>query len=184
MTVNQKRDFDCSLAQPITVASGQHFSETNFKLDADSDGDALPDSLENTTCTDPYDTDTDDDGILDGWEDMNHNGVVDPGETDPCNADTDGDGIQDGTELGYTSDDIGPDTATAIFQPDLDPSTATDPLKKDTDGDGINDGEEDANHNGRVDPGETDPTIPDQESESMLFPIKTKDGKTTIIYLE
>ena len=126
---------------------------------ADSDGDGLPDILEDSYCTDPNDADTDDDGILDGVEDANHNGVVDIAETDPCNVDTDGEGIQDGTELGYTLGDIGSDTDINIFQPDLDPLTTTDPLNVDTDGDGLSDGDEDANHNGRVEKnlGETDP---------------------------
>jgi hypothetical protein len=123
----------------------------------DSDGDGLIDSIENTTCTDPNNADTDNDGIPDGVEDANLNGILDPGETDPCNLDSDGDGIQDGTELGYTLDDIGADTDTSVFQPDLDPNTTTDPLNKDTDGDSLNDGAEDLNHNGRVDQGETDP---------------------------
>ena len=126
-------------------------------IPCDSDGDGLTDELENTICTDPNDADTDNDGIPDGVEDVNHNGVVDTGETDPCNIDTDGDGIQDGTELGYALNDIGPDTDTGIFQPDLDPTTTTDPLDEDTDDDGLLDGEEDANHNGRLDSGELDP---------------------------
>ena len=104
-----------------------------------------------------YLEDSDEDGILDVVEDANHNGVVDSGETDPDNPDTDGDGIQDGTELGYTSADIEPGTDTAFFLPDLGPSTQTDPLNPDTDRDGLKDGHEDANHNGRVDLGETDP---------------------------
>lgn len=123
----------------------------------DTDGDGLPDSIENMTCTDPNDADTDDDGIMDGAEDSNHNGLVDADETDPCNVDTDGDGIQDGTELGYTMDDIGSDTDTNLFQPDLDPATTTDPRNRDTDGDRFDDGDEDINHNGRVDEGEDDP---------------------------
>ncbi|RJP43619.1 MAG: PKD domain-containing protein [Desulfobacteraceae bacterium] len=123
----------------------------------DTDGDGIPDDIENASCTNPYDADTDDDGIPDGVEDANQNGIVDAGETDPCNPDTDGDGIQDGTELGYTLDDIGPDTDTDIFQPDLDPASQTDPLEADTDGDGYIDGDEDINHNGRVDIGEGDP---------------------------
>lgn len=126
----------------------------------DTDGDDLPDSLENTTCTDPNDADTDDDGISDGIEDVNHNGVVDPGETNPCSIDTDGDGIQDGTELGYTLADIVPDTNTGVFQPDLDPASKTDPLDVDSDEDSIPDGMEDANYNGRMDAGETDPSDP------------------------
>ena len=125
----------------------------------DSDGDGLPNALEIGTCADPLDADSDDDGILDGTEDQNHNGLVDAGETDPCNVDTDGDGLQDGTELGYTLGDVGADTDTSVFQEDLDPATTTDPLKEDTDGDRWQDGREDANHNGRVDPGERDPNV-------------------------
>ena len=130
----------------------------------DSDGDGLSDTLENTTCTDPFDADTDDDGISDGAEDVNKNGVVDPGETDPCSVDSDGDGIQDGTERGITEPVPDPDgdghllgTDTNVFIVDADSDTTTDPLNKDSDDDGAWDGTEDANHNGRVDAGETDP---------------------------
>ena len=123
----------------------------------DTDNDGIRDGIEGATCTSSNDADSDDDGILDGNEDANHNGVVDRNETDPCDGDTDGDGIQDGTEVGYTLGDIGPDTDTNIFQPDLDPITTTDPLLADSDGDGRNDGVEDANHNGAIDLGESDP---------------------------
>jgi len=116
----------------------------------------------------------------DGVEDANHNGVVDYGETDPCDIDTDGDGIQDGTELGYTLADIGPDTDTDVFQPDLDPSTTTDPLNSDTDGDGLSDGQEDTNHDGAVNNDERDPAHKDNtfgpDSASItnpFFPINT-----------
>ena len=123
---------------------------------ADSDGDGLSDAFERTTCTQPQDADTDDDGIPDGVEDADRNGVWDAGETDPCDMDTDGDGIQDGTELGYTPADTGPDTDTGIFRPDLDPGTTTLALDADSDGDGWADGEEDTNGNGLLDEGETD----------------------------
>ena len=109
---------------------------------ADPDGDGLINQIEWAGCTDPNDGDSDDDGIMDGVEDANHNGIVDPGETDPCKADTDGDGIQDGTELGYTLDDIWGDTDLTIFIPDSDPLTTTDPTNADSDGDGYPDGEE------------------------------------------
>ena len=36
-----------------------------------------------STTTDPLDDDTDNDGLLDGEEDANHNGEVDDGEKDP-----------------------------------------------------------------------------------------------------
>jgi len=138
---------------------------------ADSDGDNLPDLLEDSICTESYDADTDDDGISDGVEDANRNGLVDTGETDPCLTDTDGDGIQDGTEIGLTQDDIGPDTDTGVFIPDADPSTTTDPLNVDSDGDGFLDGEEDLNHNGVVDGNETDPNTADQRKAMPWIPL-------------
>jgi hypothetical protein len=91
-------------------------------------------------------------------EDLDDNGVVDPGETDPLNWDTDGDGLSDGLERGLTAPE-GQDTDTTSphWQPDADPSTRTDPLSADTNGDTIPDGQEDTNANGSVDEGESDP---------------------------
>jgi hypothetical protein len=137
----------------------------------DSDNDSISDDVENSSCTDPYDADTDDDGITDGVEDSNQNGVFDTGETDPCDLDTDGDGLQDGTEMGLTSAEIGPDTDPSVFIPDEDPATTTNPTNNDSDGDLIPDGVEDINRNGRVDAWEPDPTqatvdvIPDLDDD-------------------
>ena len=126
----------------------------------DTDGDGIPDTIEDGsgTCLSPTDDDSDDDGILDGNEDLNRNGVWEEaeGETNFCDADTDDDLILDGTEIGLASPQ-GSDTDPAVFVADLDPATTTDPLDDDSDGDGELDGEEDANQNGRVDAGETDP---------------------------
>jgi hypothetical protein len=108
-----------------------------------------------------YLEDSDEDGIDDVSEDVNHNGKVDEGETDPQNPDTDNDGLQDGTELGYTLQDVGPGTDLSFFKPDLNPATTTDPLNADSDMDRRKDGDEDRNYNGRMDPGETDPNSPD-----------------------
>jgi hypothetical protein len=111
--------------------------------------------------TNPNDADSDDDGISDGDEDANANQIQDSGETHALKGDTDGDGIQDGTELGMTQLVVAPSpllgTDVNIFIPDADPATTTDPLDADTDDDGISDGDEDMNHNGYVDPGESDP---------------------------
>jgi len=133
----------------------------------DTDGDGLPDLVEADWCTDPYDADTDDDGISDGAEDENHNGVADPGETHPCRTDTDGDGLQDGTESSITEPVEDPDgdgpllgTNTDVFVPDADPFTGTDPTDDDTDDDGFTDGQEDTNYNGRLDAEETNPSDP------------------------
>ena len=136
----------------------------------DSDGDGLSDAQEDGMCTSPLDADTDDDGIFDGVEDANQNGVVDTGETNPCDPDSDGDGIQDGTEFGLIGIDVGPDTDLAIFIPDADPATTTNPTLADSDGDGISDGDEDINKNGRVDPGEGDPNAQDDMTEPKAMP--------------
>ena len=52
------------------------------------------------------DPDDDNDGLLDIEEDVNGNGIVDPGETDPLNADTDGDGTDDGYEVRIGTDPL------------------------------------------------------------------------------
>ena len=75
----------------------------------DSDGDGLPDDIEDVYCTDFNNPDTDNDSISDGVEDANQNGIVDAGETDPCNADTDGDGIPDGWEVANSLDPLAKD---------------------------------------------------------------------------
>ena len=125
------------------------------EFDADSDG--ISDDVENAIlCLDSTDDDSDDDGILDGREDANRNGIVDAGETDPCNSDSDGDFLPDGLEVGLTAPE-GTGTEPGAADWDQDPATTTDPLQADTDGDGLVDGEEDANANGMVDPGENDP---------------------------
>ena len=155
--------------------SGSAYIFNLFPDPEDHDGHGLPDDLENSGRTDTNDADTDDDGIIDGMEDVNHNGVVDNGETNPCSVDTDGDGIQDRTELGYTLSDIGPDTDTNVFQPDMDDTTTTDPLDEDSDNDGLLDGQEDANHNGEVDGGETDPNVSDRPKAMPWIPLLLLD---------
>jgi hypothetical protein len=105
------------------------------------------------------DPDTDDDGLLDGTEDADGNGIVDPLETDPADFDTDGDGLSDGLESGLTAPEGG-DTDPAVFTADADPNSTTDPLVVDTDGGTVSDGIEDTNQNGAVDPDERDPNDP------------------------
>jgi len=157
-----------STSSPQKLYAGTSFGGVwSREIEIDSDSDGLPDDLENANCTHVDNQDTDNDGIMDGFEDVNRNGIVDLDETDPCDIDTDNDGVQDGTELGYALDEIGPDTNTVIFQPDLDPATITDPLLADTDGDSILDGIEDVNHNGIVDTEETDPNKPDTDDDGL-----------------
>ena len=148
----------------IIVKAADGFGGTDFfnitlTVVADADGDGLSDELEALMGTASDDKDTDDDGIPDGSEDSNHNGIVDEGETNPLSIDTDGDGIQDGTESGLSSDDISSDTDTSVFIPDNDGSIDTDPTLADSDGDGLSDGLEDYNQNGSIDSCEPDPSI-------------------------
>lgn len=93
---------------------------------ADSDGDGLGDYEEIYLLhTNPASKDTDGNGIEDGDEDTDGDGLTNLEElahkTNPAKADTDGDGLSDGEEI---------DTY------------RTDPLKADTDGDGLSDYEE------------------------------------------
>ena len=85
----------------------------SYCVTLDSDGDGLDDPTEYTLGTDPFDADTDDDGLTDGIE-------VDSLGTDPLDTDTDDDGLTDGDEVAFE----------------------TDPLDTDTDDDGLTDGDE------------------------------------------
>jgi len=73
---------------------------------ADQDSDLLGDACDSA----PANPDRDDDGLLDGQEDENHNGIVDLGETDPDNRDTDGDVFSDGAEVAAGSDPLDPNS--------------------------------------------------------------------------
>lgn len=149
-----------------------------WRLEADQDGDGVFDRFETGACPDATDADSDDDGLADGSEDTDLDGVLDDTETDPCNADTDEDGLADGLERGLTAgvpdpDGEGPLTGTApeAFMPDSDPASMSDPRLADTDGDGHADGVEDANRNGALDPGESDPTDPmSQPADPEVIP--------------
>jgi uncharacterized repeat protein (TIGR01451 family)/MYXO-CTERM domain-containing protein len=128
-------------AQPATLA-------------VDVDGDGLDAAQETARGTAADDADTDDDGVLDGAEDM----------TDPLDPDSDDDGLADGTELGL--DCAHPDTspAAAVCVADGDAgATTTDPTLADTDGGGRADGDEDADHDGVIDAGEGDPRDPSDD---------------------
>ena len=104
----------------------------------DTDGDGLTDGEEvKIYGTDPNNPDTDGDGLTDGDE-------VHKYHTNPRLADTDGDGLTDGEEvLKYHTDPLNKDTdGDGISDYDEIHKYHTDPLKKDTDGDGLTDYEE------------------------------------------
>lgn len=103
----------------------------NPDLFQDSDGDGLSDEDElQIHNTDPFNPDSDNDGLPDGWE-VQYN-------LNPNNPDTDGNGVLDISE---DQDNDGLKNFDELFL-NLDPNNG------DTDGDGISDGEEDTDGDG------------------------------------
>ena len=125
----------------------------------DTDGDGLFDDEEAVIGTDPNDADTDDDGVPDGQEPSLTEDTDGDGLVSALDPDSDNDGLYDGTELGLDCSNPATNTAAGHCIPDADGgATTTDPLDADTDDGGVTDGNEDADHDGAVDAGETNPT--------------------------
>jgi methionine-rich copper-binding protein CopC/ribosome biogenesis SPOUT family RNA methylase Rps3 len=137
---------------------------------------------ENDGTSDLSDEDDDNDCLSDLDEDLNRDGIVDPGETDPLDLDTDADGLQDGTESGvgavtlrgeviFAGTDcstIDPNTPQCCLDAD-NGNTTTDPLDPYSDTDSLVDGYgEDLDLNGAIcgdtdldgNPSPTDPNLP------------------------
>ncbi|WP_136688982.1 vWA domain-containing protein [Halorhabdus amylolytica] len=151
------------------------------------DGDGLPDTYErNVTGTDPLDPDSDstvvsgdqaDDGVIDGDQDFDADGLDNVDEYafggDPLSKDTDGDGLTDGFELDdsqtmpFVEDTDGDGTPDAAEDPDQDgltnreeQSAGTAPRRADTDDDRLNDSRELALG--------TEPTDEDTDDDGLL----------------
>ncbi|MDI1430623.1 DUF3344 domain-containing protein [Polyangium sorediatum] len=130
----------------------------------DTDGDGLSDELEGFLGSDPMDADTDDDGVIDGKEPNPAEDTDGDGIKNVVDPDSDNDGLPDGLELGLDCSNPATDPAANICKPDADMgATTTSPINADTDHGGIADGVEDANGDGAVDGGETDPNDPSDD---------------------
>lgn len=127
---------------------------------SDIDGDGLSDDFETSIGSDPMDADSDDDGVPDGREPNPADDTDGDGIINVLDPDADGDGLFDGTELGFDCMGTQTDPGKNNCIPDADGgATTTSPVDPDTDDGGVVDGTEDANHNGQIDSGETDPTV-------------------------
>ena len=133
-------------------------------LQVDTDGDGLNDNLEFTPgCPFVNDADSDDDGLQDGWEDRNRDGVWDfdysqlghsdssapltysdtASETNPCDCDTDHDGLLDGEEEGQFGTTITfQEVSTIVGDPGTTTQQTIAALDDDIDNDGLSDYEE------------------------------------------
>lgn len=115
----------------------------------DLDGDRLPNRYEVNTLIPfalPVLPDTDLDGVPDGEEDLDGDGLANLGEmefgSDPLTADSDGDGLIDGDESYQGTDPRQGDTDRDGLSDDSEVFLGTDPTHEDTDGDGKADGNE------------------------------------------
>lgn len=114
----------------------------------DTDGDGLNDYIEIFQLgLDPTNTDTDANGILDGDEDSDEDGLKNLYELEhtlePWNEDTDGDGVSDGDELvRYKSNPLLEDTDGDSLLDGQDIKLGFSPLKKDTNDNGVTDDRE------------------------------------------
>ncbi|WP_438017691.1 DUF3344 domain-containing protein [Sorangium sp. So ce315] len=154
---------DTNLDGAIDAGEGDPNDPADDVPPVDTDGDGLSDALEETIGTDPDDADSDDDGVLDGDEPNFSDDTDGDGLINALDPDSDNDGLFDGTELGLPCDNAATDAGAESCIADADPTTTTNPLDPDTDDGGVPDGTEDANHNGAIDEGETDPNNGDDD---------------------
>jgi hypothetical protein len=139
----------------------------------DTDGDGLSDGLEMQLGTNPNDADSDDDGVPDGQETNPAEDTDGDGIINALDFDSDDDSLFDGTEMGLDCSNAATDASKNHCIPDADKgATTTNPLDPDTDQGGVRDGVEDANHNGLIDEGETDPNnVADDNAAPTKFSV-------------
>ena len=189
----------------VTI-SGEAIQSNTVKADGllDSDGDELTDTMEYWIGTDPFNPDTDGDGLPDGYEvyhtltnplekDSDQNGVIDSLEdpdqdgltnfkeyelsTDPLNADSDFDGWDDGYELERGTDPLNADTDGDGLIDSLEEEFGFDPLNPDTSANGILDGDEVVTYTTETEEIELDPYV----NPSVTIESRAADVTSTTI---
>ena len=147
----------------------------DWKADADAD------SIVNAG-----DTDSDGDGLPDGVENANWDSAVEPasGETNPYLNDTDADGILDGNDSLPADFDNDGLTGFSGFG-GLEDTYGTDPSDADSDNDGLLDGTEDKNRNGQWDAiDETDALDIDTDGDGLWDGYSTFTGGNGTVRVE
>jgi ELWxxDGT repeat protein len=89
--------------EATTNETGQELFAVPIAALMDSDLDGLDYAAETANGTDPFDADSDDDGLSDGAEVLTHG-------TDPLDEDTDGDSAGDGVEIAAGTDPLDPES--------------------------------------------------------------------------
>jgi hypothetical protein len=125
------------------VAKAEQLSATSFSTD--SDGDGLIDALE-VEILDLKSQDTDNDGVLDGMEDADNDGLTNLEEqskgTNLDLTDSDGDGLKDNEEVKqYHTDPLNHDMDGDNLDDGTEIQLKLDPVNPDVDGDGVLDGQ-------------------------------------------
>ncbi|WP_049941300.1 hypothetical protein [Halorhabdus utahensis] len=129
-----------------TLGAYREYTLGTDPFEADTDGDGLLDGFEVRHNLDPLEPDTDDDGTPDGAEDPDGDGLTNRNESTHGTAmglaDTDGDGLDDGTEIELGTDPLRADTDDDRLPDAEEGELGTDPTDPDTDDDGTIDGNE------------------------------------------
>ncbi|MDH7514884.1 MAG: OmpA family protein [Bacteroidota bacterium] len=156
--------------------------------DNDIDGDLLSNEREEREGTNPYDQDTDGDGLSDYEEimvnrtdprkkDTDGDGLTDYAEimrtrTNPLQADTDGDGLADAEELQhFTTDPLRKDTDEDGLEDGREVRLGTSPIRFDTDGDNLDDVAE-------IEVSHTDPRVYDTDGDGLSDFIEFRAHRT------
>ncbi len=117
--------------------------------DVDQDADGLSNTEEVVAGTDPVDSDSDDDGVLDGSDNCPLHGdsndqtdTDDDGVGDVCDDDLDNDGLSDADENALGTDPSNSDSDGDTLLDGAEVTAGTNPLSVDSDGDGYNDADD------------------------------------------